>query len=96
MSNGRNIAFLMAEVAIPNYLFADILRLTAEPRPPYRQPQPISKIMRKGQRGQRPSWSGATTRCGSRERLSTGKPKRSRWSVVKHRLSPASTFRMRS
>jgi Transposase DDE domain group 1 len=34
VSHGRYIAFLMAEVAIPRTLFADILRLIAELRPP--------------------------------------------------------------
>jgi hypothetical protein len=35
VSHGRYIAFQMAEVAIPSYLFADILRLIAElPSPP--------------------------------------------------------------
>ena len=34
ISHGRFIAFQMAEVAIPRQLFADILRLIAELRPP--------------------------------------------------------------
>ena len=34
ISHGRYIAFQMAEVAIPRQLFADILRLIAELRPP--------------------------------------------------------------
>jgi len=34
VSSGRYIAFQMAEVAIPKILFADILRLIAELRPP--------------------------------------------------------------
>ena len=34
VSHGRYIAFQMAEVAIPRDLFADILRLIAELRPP--------------------------------------------------------------
>jgi hypothetical protein len=34
ISHGRYIAFQMAEVAIPRSLFADILRLIAELRPP--------------------------------------------------------------
>ena len=34
VSHGRYVAFQMAEVAIPRYLFADILRLIAELRPP--------------------------------------------------------------
>ncbi len=34
VSHGRHIAFQMAEVAIPKNLFADILRLIAELRPP--------------------------------------------------------------
>ena len=34
VSHGRYIAFQMAEVAIPGNLFADILRLIAELRPP--------------------------------------------------------------
>jgi len=34
ISHGRYVAFQMAEVAIPKYLFADILRLIAELRPP--------------------------------------------------------------
>jgi len=33
-SHGRYVAFLMAEVAILSQLFADILRLIAELRPP--------------------------------------------------------------
>jgi hypothetical protein len=33
-SHGRYVAFQMAEVAIPRTLFADILRLIAELRPP--------------------------------------------------------------
>jgi len=33
-SHGRYVAFQMAEVAIPRNLFADILRLIAELRPP--------------------------------------------------------------
>jgi hypothetical protein len=32
--HGRYVAFQMAEVAIPRNLFADILRLIAELRPP--------------------------------------------------------------
>ena len=38
VSHGRSIAFQMAEVAIPKKLFADILRLIAELRPP---PDPV-------------------------------------------------------
>ena len=38
VSHGRSIAFQMAEVAIPRELFADILRLIAELRPP---PDPV-------------------------------------------------------
>ena len=34
VSHGRYIAFQMAEVAIPRQLFADVLRLIAELRPP--------------------------------------------------------------
>jgi hypothetical protein len=34
VSHGRYVAFQMAEVAIPKNLFADILRLIAELRPP--------------------------------------------------------------
>jgi hypothetical protein len=34
VSDGRYVAFQMAEVAISTSLFADILRLIAEPRPP--------------------------------------------------------------
>jgi hypothetical protein len=34
VSHGRYVAFLMAEVAIPKNLFADILRMIAELRPP--------------------------------------------------------------
>jgi hypothetical protein len=34
VSHGRYVAFQMAEVAIPRQLFADILRLIAELRPP--------------------------------------------------------------
>ena len=34
VSHGRYIAFQMAEVAISRHLFADILRLLAELRPP--------------------------------------------------------------
>ena len=34
VSHGRYIAFQMAEVAISRHLFADILRLIAELRPP--------------------------------------------------------------
>ena len=34
VSHGRYVAFQMAEVAIPQNLFADILRLIAELRPP--------------------------------------------------------------
>jgi Transposase DDE domain group 1 len=34
VSHGRYVAFQMAEVAIPKYLFADILRLIAELRSP--------------------------------------------------------------
>ena len=33
-SHGRYVAFQMAEVAIPRILFADILRLVSELRPP--------------------------------------------------------------
>ena len=33
VSHGRYVAFLVAEVAIPRHLFADILRLIAELRP---------------------------------------------------------------
>ena len=38
ISHGRYVAFQMAEVAIPRHLFADILRLIAELRPP---PEPL-------------------------------------------------------
>jgi hypothetical protein len=34
VAHGRYVAFQMAEVAIPRNLFADILRLIAELRPP--------------------------------------------------------------
>ncbi len=34
VSHGRYVAFQMAEVAIPRNLFADILRLISELRPP--------------------------------------------------------------
>ena len=34
VTHGRYVAFQMAEVAIPRNLFADILRLIAELRPP--------------------------------------------------------------
>ena len=34
VSHGRYVAFQMAEVAIPRSLFADVLRLIAELRPP--------------------------------------------------------------
>jgi len=34
VSHGRYVAFQMAEVAIPRNLFADILRMIAELRPP--------------------------------------------------------------
>jgi hypothetical protein len=34
VSHGRDVAFQMAEVAIPRTLFADVLRLIAELRPP--------------------------------------------------------------
>jgi hypothetical protein len=34
VSHGRYIAFQMAEVSIPRNLFADILQLIAELRPP--------------------------------------------------------------
>jgi hypothetical protein len=34
MASGRYVAFQMAEVAIPRILFADILRLASELRPP--------------------------------------------------------------
>jgi hypothetical protein len=34
VNHGRYVAFQMAEVAIPRTLFADILRLIAELRPP--------------------------------------------------------------
>jgi hypothetical protein len=34
ISHGRYVAFQMAEVAIPGNLFADILRMIAELRPP--------------------------------------------------------------
>ena len=34
ISHGRYVAFQMAEVAIPRHLFADMLRLIAELRPP--------------------------------------------------------------
>jgi len=37
VSHGRNVAFQMAEVAVPRMLFAEILRLIAEQRP---QPPP--------------------------------------------------------
>jgi hypothetical protein len=36
--HGRYIAFQMAEIAIPRHLFANILRLIAELRPP---PDPV-------------------------------------------------------
>jgi hypothetical protein len=36
VNHGRYVAFQMAEVAIPRNLFADILRLIAELRPPPR------------------------------------------------------------
>ncbi len=34
VGHGRYVAFQMAEVAIPKHLFADILRMIAELRPP--------------------------------------------------------------
>ncbi|MFO0406808.1 MAG: transposase, partial [Labrys sp. (in: a-proteobacteria)] len=34
VSHGRYVAFQMAEVAIPGHLFADILRMIADLRPP--------------------------------------------------------------
>ena len=34
ISHGRYVAFQMAEVAVPRMLFAEILRLIAELRPP--------------------------------------------------------------
>jgi Transposase DDE domain group 1 len=34
VSHGRHVAFQMAEIAIPRNLFAEILRLIAELRPP--------------------------------------------------------------
>jgi len=34
VSNGRYVAFQMAEVIVPRMLFADVLRLIAELRPP--------------------------------------------------------------
>jgi hypothetical protein len=34
VSHGRYVAFQMAEIAIPRNLFAEILRMTAELRPP--------------------------------------------------------------
>ena len=34
VSHGRYVAFQMAEVAVPPNLFADILRMIAELRPP--------------------------------------------------------------
>jgi hypothetical protein len=34
VTHGRYVAFQMAEVAIPRTLFADVLRLIAELRPP--------------------------------------------------------------
>jgi hypothetical protein len=34
VSHGRYVAFQMAEVAVPRLLFAEILRLIAELRPP--------------------------------------------------------------
>jgi hypothetical protein len=34
VSHGRYVAFQMAEIAIPKNLFAEILRLIAELRPP--------------------------------------------------------------
>jgi hypothetical protein len=34
VSHGRYVAFQMAEIAIPRNLFAEILRLIAELRPP--------------------------------------------------------------
>jgi hypothetical protein len=34
LSHGRYIAFQMVEVAIPRQIFQEILRLTAELRPP--------------------------------------------------------------
>jgi len=34
VSHGRYVAFQMAEVAIPRHLFADILRMIADLRPP--------------------------------------------------------------
>ena len=40
VSNGRYVTFQMAEIAIPRNLFADILRLIAELRPP---PDPLPR-----------------------------------------------------
>jgi len=34
VGHARYVAFQMAEVAIPRHLFADILRMIADPRPP--------------------------------------------------------------
>jgi hypothetical protein len=38
VSHGRYVAFQLAEVAIPRQVFADVLRLIAELRPP---PNPL-------------------------------------------------------
>ena len=43
VSHGRNVAFQMAEVAVPRILFTEILRLIAELRPP---PDPLQRDAR--------------------------------------------------
>ena len=49
VGHGRYIAFQMAEVAIPRELFADILRLIAELRPPPEWPAAMSWSRKTGQ-----------------------------------------------
>jgi hypothetical protein len=50
VSHGRYVAFQMAEVAIPRTLFADVLRLIAELRPPPVIPRVIAADRREPSR----------------------------------------------
>jgi len=60
VSQGRYVTFQMAEVAIPRILFADILRLASELRPPPAVASSANSQRRSG--GKRALWGGGLPR----------------------------------
>ena len=75
VSHGRYVAFQMAEVAIPRNLFADILRLIAELRPP---PVSINRVKRSIRHAFEPN---SRERCVSMTENSAIFNARRHWSV---------------